>query len=41
MAVDFDGMTGRVKYLENGQQEYSVQPTIFRNNTFVFLPEGE
>ena len=40
-AVEFDGMTGHVKYLENGQQEYNVQPTIFRNNTFVFLPEGE
>jgi hypothetical protein len=32
--VEFDGVTGHVKYLESGQQEYNVQPCIFKNNEF-------
>lgn len=33
-SVEFDGITGHVKYLETGQLEYNVQPCIFKNNQF-------
>lgn len=32
--VEFDGITGHVRYLESGQQEYNVEPCIFKNNEF-------
>ena len=35
--VEFDGITGHVKYLSTGQQEYSVQPCIFKNGEFQFI----
>ncbi len=37
MAINYDGITGRVKYLATGQQEYNVQPCIFKNNQFQFI----
>lgn len=37
MNVDFDGITGRVKYLQSGQQEYNVQPCVFKNNQFQYI----
>lgn len=35
--IDFDGVTGHVKYLITGQQEYNVQPCIFKNGKFQFI----
>lgn len=35
--IEFDGITGHVKYLSTGQQEYNVQPCIFKNNQFQFI----
>ena len=40
-AVEFDGITGHVKYLETGQQEYNVKPCIFKNNSFVPIEAQE
>lgn len=35
--VEFDGVTGHVKYLKSGQLEYNVQPCIFKNGNFQFI----
>jgi len=32
--VNFDGITGRIRYLESGQLEYNVQPSIYTNGQF-------
>ena len=36
-SVEFDGMTGHIKYLPNGQLEYNVQPCIYKNGQYVIL----
>ena len=40
-AIEFDGITGHVNYLETGQQEYNVEPCIFKNNSFVQIETQE
>lgn len=35
--IDFNGITGHVKYLSTGQQEYNVQPCIYKDGVFQFI----
>ena len=35
--VEFDGITGHVRYLESGQQEYNVQPCVYKDGEFQFI----
>ena len=39
LAIEFDGATGHVKYLENRQMEYNVHPCIFKDGEFRFLSQ--
>jgi len=37
LQTEFDGITGHIKYNENGQLLYNVQPSIFENGKFNFI----